>query len=268
MPKNINANIGNEYNNDAPVHRNIQQLLNLGFEEDELEMFFDTYNNVDENELVEKYLEVARGNPYNLNWNTVEDAEQANYDIGVQKSNGTTYTKHDIANDVLSDLYDQMHGGKKHKKTNNKKTLKNKNKNKKSNKKNNNKKRNNNKSKTYKRKNKGGSDTDYSQMNKPSKKSVTLNTDINQTLEYPISKLEKAQKMFEVDREIKPCGKPPIFPCRIINTIFKRNSDYKEYMDLMKQQNISTGFKPVDRHYRDINSQLLLKGEKPITKRR
>jgi hypothetical protein len=116
-------NRGYEYGTVAPgqpaVQRNTQQLLNLGFEEDELEMFFDTYN-LDNNEIIEKYLEIASSAPYNLNWHTVEDVEHADYDTNISKPNGTTYTKHDIANDVLSYFSDNMQGGKKRKNKRNK----------------------------------------------------------------------------------------------------------------------------------------------------
>ncbi len=266
IPKD-NINFGNSNSNiQNQMPRNNQLLNSLGFEEDELEMFFETFN-ISENELIEKYMEIANSAPYNLNWNNVEDAVNSNYDIDVQKPNGTSYTKHDIVNDVMSYFSENQQGGKRLKNKKHSKSKKRKQTKKRKSSKNKSKK---NKRRKQTKKRRGGSDgtENYSQMNSPQKKSVTLNTELNQTLEYPITKLEKAQKMFEVDKEIKPCGKPPVFPCRIVNTIFKRNSDYKEYMDLIKAQNASTGFKPVDKHYYDVNSQLLLKGEKPITRRR
>ena len=104
-------------------------LSNLGFEEGELEMFFDTTDGmVDENELVQKYLEIAQAEPYNLNWDNAQIAANAEYDTGVTKLNGTTYTKHDIANDTLNSYYDEMSGGSRRrtKKNNKRKTRKNK----------------------------------------------------------------------------------------------------------------------------------------------
>ena len=110
-----------------PNNQNI--LSSLGFEEGELEMFFDMSDGiVDENELIQKYLEIAQGNPYNLNWRTLQVAANANYDTGVRKPNGTTYTKHDIANDTLNSFYDIItgRGGRRFKKSNKRRTRKNK----------------------------------------------------------------------------------------------------------------------------------------------
>lgn len=91
---------------------NIRQniLEALGFEEGELEMFFQT-TNIPENQLVNRYLEIARNPPYNLNWGSVIVAARANYMTGVFKSNGIEYTKHDIAEDALSSFYDELQGG-------------------------------------------------------------------------------------------------------------------------------------------------------------
>jgi len=79
-------------------------LPGLGFEEGELEMFFDM-NQVSENELVERYLQIARAAPYNLNWQTGDDACVAAYMLGVFKNNGVEYTKHDIVQDVFNSFY-------------------------------------------------------------------------------------------------------------------------------------------------------------------
>jgi NDP-sugar pyrophosphorylase family protein len=107
---------------------NTQNILSsLGFEEGELEMFFDVSDGVvNENELIQKYLEIAQDNPYNLNWGTVQVAVSANYDTGVRKPNGTTYTKHDIANDTLNSFYDVISHGGRSKKNKKRKTRKNK----------------------------------------------------------------------------------------------------------------------------------------------
>ena len=104
-------------------------LSNLGFEEGELEMFFDMSDGIiDQNELIHKYLEIAQGNPYNLNWATAEIAASSNYDTGVRKPNGTTYTKHDIANDTLNSFYHELssRGGRRSRKNKKNKTRRNK----------------------------------------------------------------------------------------------------------------------------------------------
>ena len=94
---NHNLVIVNEDNYQQP-HNQCEDLLpGLGFEEGELEMFFDMMNQVSENELVEKYLQIARSAPYNLNWQTGDEACVAAYMLGVLKNNGVEYTKHDKA---------------------------------------------------------------------------------------------------------------------------------------------------------------------------
>jgi hypothetical protein len=90
-------------------------LPGLGFEEGELEMFFDMMNNVSENELVERYLQIAQAAPYNLNWQTGDDACVAAYMLGVLKNNGVEYTKHDIVQDVFNSFSEQQQGGRKKK---------------------------------------------------------------------------------------------------------------------------------------------------------
>jgi hypothetical protein len=110
--QNIRVNEDGEFqseNNDTNI------LSRLGFEEGELEMFFDmTQGNISENQLIDKYLEIAQSEPYNLNWDHRQIALDSDYDTGVQKPNGANYTKHDIANDVLNSFY-QRQGGKKRK---------------------------------------------------------------------------------------------------------------------------------------------------------
>jgi hypothetical protein len=103
-------------------------LQDLGFEEGEIEMFSEMAEDlVEEQELIERYLEIAQADPYNLNWTTVDAARNADYDTGVEKPNGTTYTKHDIANDTLNSFYDVIsgHGGKRRRRHNKRKTRKN-----------------------------------------------------------------------------------------------------------------------------------------------
>lgn len=87
--------------------RQQNRLESLGFEEGELEMFFET-TDFTENQLVERYLEIAQNQPYNLNWGSERVAINADYMLGVYKRNGVEYTKHDIAQDVLSSFYDEQ----------------------------------------------------------------------------------------------------------------------------------------------------------------
>jgi hypothetical protein len=85
------------------------RLQALGFEEGELEMFFEM-TNVTEDQLVHRYLEIAQNQPYNLNWGTETRAINANYMLGVFKRNGVEYTKHDIVEDTLSSFYEEAEG--------------------------------------------------------------------------------------------------------------------------------------------------------------
>lgn len=50
--------------------------------------------NVTEDQLVNKYLEIAQNQPYNLNCGNETTAINANYMLGVYKRNGVEYTKH------------------------------------------------------------------------------------------------------------------------------------------------------------------------------
>jgi hypothetical protein len=88
-------------------HQN--RLQALGFEEGELEMFFDM-TNVTEDQLVHKYLEIAQNQPYNLNWGNETRAINANYMLGVYKRNGVEYTKHDIVEDTITSFYHEDEG--------------------------------------------------------------------------------------------------------------------------------------------------------------
>lgn len=87
--------------------RQQNRLESLGFEEGELEMFFET-TDFTENQLVDRYLEIAQNQPYNLNWGSERVAINADYMLGVYKRNGVEYTKHDIAQDVLTSFYDEQ----------------------------------------------------------------------------------------------------------------------------------------------------------------
>ena len=61
----------------------LELLENLGFEEDELEMFFhrDYFGHISVEELIERCLEIAQHPPYNLNLSTKEEAIQEDYNI-------------------------------------------------------------------------------------------------------------------------------------------------------------------------------------------
>ena len=77
-------------------------LQRLGFEEGELEMFFGMHDNVSPEELIQRYLEISREDPFNLGWQSVRNAINAPNETGVFKSNGVEYIKHDIAKDALN----------------------------------------------------------------------------------------------------------------------------------------------------------------------
>lgn len=91
----------------APTTNNI--LKDLGFEEGELEMFFDV-TNISNQQLINRYLNIAREPPYNLNWRTQQQAINANYNLGVFGRNRVEYTKHDIASDTLNSFYEEDNG--------------------------------------------------------------------------------------------------------------------------------------------------------------
>ena len=90
-------------------NNNQNRLQSLGFEEGELEMFFDM-TNVTEDQLVHRYLEIAQNQPYNLNWGNETRAINANYMLGVYKHNGVEYTKHDIVEDTITSFYHEDEG--------------------------------------------------------------------------------------------------------------------------------------------------------------
>ena len=102
-------------------HNHCENLLSgLGFEVDEdgygdeLVMFFDM-NQVSENELVERYLQTARSAPYNLNWQTGDDACVADNMLGIFKDNGVEFTKRDIVKDVFYSFYHPQQAGRRQK---------------------------------------------------------------------------------------------------------------------------------------------------------
>lgn len=81
-----------------------QRLIELGFNDGELEMFFDRYN-ISPDALIRKYLEIAKKPPFNLNWDTESVAASANKRIGVFDRYGDEYVKHDIAKLTLNTFY-------------------------------------------------------------------------------------------------------------------------------------------------------------------
>lgn len=126
LPPNFGAQITEEMEDDQYMEEpnvppfqgeHIQDILSsLGFEEGELEMFFDTANGlVSEEQLMERYLEIARDEPFNQTWQNIDDAVDASYELNAIKSNGIPYTKHDIVNDTLDTFYEDMSGGKRRK---------------------------------------------------------------------------------------------------------------------------------------------------------
>ena len=123
---NQNNLVGNPDNYENNIENQYSILLNLGFNDSEIEMFV-IEGNLNENELISRYLEIARLPPYNLNWQNVDDAINALFE-------GNNYNKHEIANDTLASFVSDQNGGKKlkrikykktNKKTNKKRKLKN-----------------------------------------------------------------------------------------------------------------------------------------------
>ena len=74
----------------------LSQLQNLGFEEDELEMFFhpNYFRHISVEELIDRYLEIAQRHPHNLNWSTRQEASEGNYAV-----------KRNVAQDTLNSYY-------------------------------------------------------------------------------------------------------------------------------------------------------------------
>lgn len=79
-------------------------LTDMGFDDSEIELLLDNeyFPGLTDEALIEKYLEIAQNEPFNLNWDSVEDAINSDYYLGVHNSNGREFTKHDIAKDVFN----------------------------------------------------------------------------------------------------------------------------------------------------------------------
>ena len=86
-----------------------QDLINLGFEEDELEVFNEMGG--DNYILIDLYLDIARSPPYNQNWNNIGDALNAPPNLNVVSQFGIPYTKRDIASIAFSRATSMMEGG-------------------------------------------------------------------------------------------------------------------------------------------------------------
>ena len=87
-------------------------LTSLGFEEDELEMFFEENPLITKDDLVRKYLEIAQEEPYLRNWDDKTTAADAPLNLGIFKPNGIEYRKRDIAQHTLGSFNNSSEGGR------------------------------------------------------------------------------------------------------------------------------------------------------------
>lgn len=107
---------------------NFEMLHPLNFDDGELEMLFEEKHGLTIGDVIDKYLEISRAEPFNQSWQTYEDAEGADNDLNVLKSNGIPYTKRDIAKDTLNSYYNEdetQEGGRRNRKYKKRKTRKN-----------------------------------------------------------------------------------------------------------------------------------------------
>lgn len=103
----------------------IQRLLPLGFDDAELEMYFQQYN-LHPDDFINKYLDIARSTPFNQTWQTYDDVIQSDDDLNVERYPGRPYDKRDIAKDVLNFFDETMQqGGKRKHRRHKRKTRKN-----------------------------------------------------------------------------------------------------------------------------------------------
>jgi hypothetical protein len=103
---------------DIDEQNNTDNILHsLGFEDGELEMFFEMNSDVSSEQLIQRYLEISREEPFNLDWQNVQSAIDSPYQTSAIKPNGTPFTKHDIANDALDSFDDIQEGGYKRRKS-------------------------------------------------------------------------------------------------------------------------------------------------------
>ena len=78
------------------LRNSFQRLESLGFALGNLELIETMAPDVTEDDIVNKYLDIARNPPYNLNWDSVEAAKNSPLGLGVRKPNGEEYIKTDI----------------------------------------------------------------------------------------------------------------------------------------------------------------------------
>lgn len=90
---------------------NIDELLPLGFDDAEIEMYIAQYD-LHTNDIINAYLEIARHSPFNQTWTTYNDIIESPFDLNVERYPGRSYNKRDIAKAVLEYFDDSMLGGK------------------------------------------------------------------------------------------------------------------------------------------------------------
>lgn len=119
---------------DVEVDTSENKLMNLGFEEGEIEILLEM---VVFDRIMAKYMAIANDTPFNMNWTTEEEAINADDGLKVFDANGSEYTKHDIAKDVFNSYVhaQEMTAGKRRRKRITKKLKKEKRKTKKNSKK-------------------------------------------------------------------------------------------------------------------------------------
>ena len=117
---------------DVEVDTSENKLMNLGFEEGEIEILLEM---VVFDRIMAKYMAIANDTPFNMNWTTEEEAINADDGLKVFDANGSEYTKHDIAKDVFNSYAQKMTAGKRRRKRITKKLKKEKRKTKKNSKK-------------------------------------------------------------------------------------------------------------------------------------
>jgi len=92
----------------------IEHLLPLGFDDSELEIYFQQYN-LHPDDFINTYLDIARSTPFNQTWQTYDDVLQSNDELNVERYPGRPYYKRDIAKDVLTFFDETMQQGGKRK---------------------------------------------------------------------------------------------------------------------------------------------------------
>lgn len=93
------------------IDNNDNTLQALGFDDGDLEMVFYENPDVSSDQLIQIYLEISREDPFNLAWQSVQDAIDSPIQTSALKPNGTPFTKHDIVKVVLDRFDEMQHGG-------------------------------------------------------------------------------------------------------------------------------------------------------------